>query len=675
MIVLIVLLALGGLAWWRRSDPYLLAVGTLLLTPLVALPLGVIGIGPRPLVYAGIMLLLAWILARSGLSRDEVPSMRFEFLALLVSFAFFLGLSSLWPDFISIGERLRDYAILSSVIDLPYQAREPWLSGSTLNYYLYWYRFGAMWASLGALDAAATYHVLVSLTFALFYSALMGCARVLLGLAPISAAFIAGIIALGSNFEGIRHFLTRDGNWWGPSRIIDGGYAISEFPAWSFLLGDAHPHYLNLALIPLFVLVVSTVAGRYRLSLPSAAAMVPPWFIATSLWVYGANAWELPAWCAVGALICFGWGLRSWWQAESTLPQLRLTTCAVSSAIAFLIVLLLWPAVSNITPADAPLTLVADPVRPSLTFEFLRHWGVPFALLTLILPLHLKRVLSRIAAYTASVLFVLLPMPGYLIGLLLVCAVAAFLYELHTPSDDRLWIVHALGVAGLTLVLFPEICFINDPYGGETERMNTIFKFYSTAWFMLNLYACALLVPYLRIVHEKSPVALLASSVVVASLLCGFFFRTVQIRKITGEPLEDTARGLRSVEREFPGASSAIQFLDRFPRTVVLEAQGKPYSYTSFVATLSNHDSYLGWANHVNLLTRELEKIANRETVTRTFYESSDCDEKRRLLRREGIAFVVVGELERRTYPQLRTEDFSCLTKSFEQGKYAIFTP
>src|SRR5262249_31479919 len=41
--------------------------------------------------------------------------------------------------------------------------------------------------------------------------------------------------------------------WWGPSRAISIG--ITEFPAWSFLLGDLHPHYLSYILAPAFYLI------------------------------------------------------------------------------------------------------------------------------------------------------------------------------------------------------------------------------------------------------------------------------------------------------------------------------------------------------------------------------------------------------------------------------------
>ena len=48
--------------------------------------------------------------------------------------------------------------------------------------------------------------------------------------------------------------------WWRATRVIDTvregqslDYTITEFPLFSFALGDLHPHMLSLAFLPLFL--------------------------------------------------------------------------------------------------------------------------------------------------------------------------------------------------------------------------------------------------------------------------------------------------------------------------------------------------------------------------------------------------------------------------------------
>ena len=63
-----------------------------------------------------------------------------------------LSLVMLWPDFISIGERIRDFSLVATTIRSPLVPEEPWMSGSPLNYYVYWYRFGQMLSVLLNLE-------------------------------------------------------------------------------------------------------------------------------------------------------------------------------------------------------------------------------------------------------------------------------------------------------------------------------------------------------------------------------------------------------------------------------------------------------------------------------------------------------------------------------------------
>ncbi len=66
------------------------------------------------------------------------------------------------------------------------------------------------------------------------------------GLQPIvrAAAGAWQIVARGASFPGF--------NYWGPSRVV--GYTINEFPYWSFLFADLHPHMMN---IPFTLLVIA----------------------------------------------------------------------------------------------------------------------------------------------------------------------------------------------------------------------------------------------------------------------------------------------------------------------------------------------------------------------------------------------------------------------------------
>jgi uncharacterized membrane protein len=126
---------------------------------------------------------------------------------------------------------------------------------------------------------------------------------------------------------------------------------------------------------------------------------------------------------------------------------------------------------------------------------------------------------------------------------------------------------------------------------------------------------------------------------------------------------------------QHPGSAETIRALRELPRGVVLEAQGNAYSYTSFVSTLSAQPSYLGWANHVNLLTRNYTEVSRREQITKEIYGEVDCYRRRELVQREEIRYVIVGDLEQRAYPTIQGLDFSCFTQVVGQDRYRVFGP
>jgi uncharacterized membrane protein len=617
-------------------------------------------------------------------------------------------LALLWPDFISIGERLRDYAILSSVLQHPLEAREPWMSGAVLNYYLYWYRFGAMLRSLGWLSVWQTYHVLQSVTLGLYCAVFYRFFTRHLRFEQFSGLACAALITLGSNIAGVLAYAHQDSNWWGPSRVIPG--TINEFPAWSFLLGDLHPHFLNLPLLPVMVLIVielrallrgESVWIRLGAALASSALAVA--------WTFGANAWEVPFVLITLGVMIVGVALYSWRSAPHSLGLPRLGVRFTGGCIAALLVLcgVSWLQSRNITPPGDPLRLVTLPlasqpisamllsvanllhlhleppvatVTGSSVQPFLMHWGFPVGLLSLSLIVLSRDWVERIGK-TLAVVFGYLSGAALLllgfIGILQLWRIIQQLWSKHDSDElSGLFVVELLGIAAVLGIMFPEILFVDDPYGGADERMNTVFKFYSAAWGFLHLAAFALAAEALKRCGwlQRERRFFWGGWAVVLTLSLGFFVSTIKYRMTQQFTIEPYAQGLSGVEAQFPGAGTAIQKLEKLPRGVVLEAQGGAYNFSSMVSTLSANEAFLGWANHVNLLTRNYGEVARREQLTKDFYTHSDCNERKAIMEREGIRYAVLGRLERQNYGQIDESALSCLTRLIHEGEYSIYS-
>jgi uncharacterized membrane protein len=590
----------------------------------------------------------------------------------------------LWPDFYQLGERLRDYALVASAIQSPIAALEPWMAGTSLNYYFYWYRLGHFFHALFGYPAWQVYHVLVAFTFSIFITCTCLLLRRVVNFSWRTALAATGGVCLGSNIEGMRHFFSGDTNWWGPSRVIPG--TINEFPAWSFLLGDAHPHYLNLSLLPFLVLLSRNIGIGRRPGLQTAAISFV-FLIFSSLWFFNANAWEVPVWgmlCILfGALIAGkiycdnypslapNWSdIKLFRQPQTLVPILTLLLLSVS----------LYFSSRNILPGEMPLRLVTPEIGRSAVATLMLHWGLPLFLLAVATTLARKDI-----GWMAICLLLLIPALAakhaiyFLIALLALNLIRLRLeFKDHCQSNqsNNAFLLEALGLLALFLIVFPEIFFFDDSYGGDVERMNTVFKAYSAAWLPLHIFAfwrtSTWLTPWFKEFDEIPVNPLL---LVVCIISAGFFFKTVHLRKSSSTEVSPLGQGLSEIEKRFAGSSGTIQILAKSKSGVVLEAQGPAYDFTTHVATLSGKPAYLGWANHVNLLSRDYAEVTRRTQMTDQIFRESNCDNKRATARSEGIGYIVFGPLERAAYPEASADHFACMKQLIKQRDYLVFVP
>ncbi|MHB0858443.1 MAG: DUF2298 domain-containing protein [Anaerolineae bacterium] len=523
------------------------------------------------------------------------------FLAALLAFALFRAYN---PD-IAATEKPMEFAFINGILrSRTFPPLDPWLAGYSISYYYLGYVLVAMLTRLTGLPSDITFNLAGITLFALTVNGAFTLAYNMVQAArdrrvtwtsvtrsAVSAvAVVAGmlgavLVALMGNLVGIFELIRARGWgseslwrfldvrnlhatapsvtwypddtwwWWRASRVIhdrtaDGGYneVISEFPFFSFLLGDNHPHVLALP----FVLLALAVALNVLLShhhapseaVPSTEGASPEeteagalaseggstvarWWgrvegAARDLWPGGAldllvwalllgslgflNTWDYPTFLGIFMLAYAlrrveHYGRRGWsWLYDTLRLGLLLT---------FLGVALYLPFYLGFRSQAGGIGLVgAIKTRPQ---QYLLMFG-PFVLLSAGLLIALvgrslragragmRFSLPAVAALALTILAVgLCLVQGWWTAALAIgmagLAAALLLNSLGPVSD--IWsegteprllpssqFALLLLIGGFLLTAVVEFIFLRDVFG---TRMNTVFKFYYQAWVLLGI--------------------------------------------------------------------------------------------------------------------------------------------------------------------------------------------
>lgn len=505
--------------------------------------------------------------------------------------------------------------------------------------------------------------------------------------------------------------------WWRASRVVhdvdlvgNSVEVIDEFPFFSYLLGDLHPHVLAMPFAFLAIAVALNLffgrgqgafrLGRLDIPLPPASAG----FAVLSLGGLAfLNTWDFPIYVALfsGAAVLSsalseGWNwarLRQFLvlglvtgvagvllylpfyigfssQAGGILPNLIYPTRGAQLWVMFgvlfipLIALLLYVWRSERWQADwrGGLLLAGGLVVGlwlfSLLFGYaislLPTWGDAF--------IGTHGAADRATVFTQALLRRFSTPGGWLtlLGLLAACLAlligargsAAQRKPVALPAGDPKFQAEAFAVLmaliGALLVLAPEFVYLRDQF---TSRMNTVFKFYYQAWILwgsLGAFATALLLERLAGMRK-----LLFAALTALSLIGGLAYPVLGLQTKTNNfdpPGGWTLDGSAHLGRQSAAELAAVNWLAQAPDGVIAEAIGGQYSAYGRMATYSGKPNVLGWPGHEVQWRGGSEEMGSRQVDITRLYCSEDISEAQLIIEKYEIRYVVVGSLERGAY-------------------------
>ncbi len=700
------------------------------------------------------------------------------FSALFFGYAFFRAHT---PD-IAHTEQPMDFLYLNAMLVSPdYPPHDPWFAGERASYYYGGYLQAAVLTGASDVWPATGYNLSLAAVFAsagtaaaslcaalarwLFGRrarrwvalAAAGGVAALLFAGPLASVFelaaahgadhqgvyeafgVEGLVRCGPNPQGpctgqplaaaATWYPEDHWAWWRMSRMSywgpQPGYTdvITEVPAFSFLLGDLHPHVMA---IPgaLLALALSAAIWRGRGVLSWREHRRRPWMLAAVALVFGSlafvNTWDvMPLSLALGAAV-IARNLR----AGAALP-------AISGAASWLIPPALL-AVAAWSPWIAGLSTssVEGLYAYSGAGTRIRHaallWGASVAFVLPALVWAFRRRLRLEAGPLA--IAAAAPVLPFLLWLALVAAerTAGVFSEgggFGTAFGARgtegwltlgffavaLWLLAAAtlalarrahpaaplaGIAALAMLLLygAELLFIRDALF-FVPRHNTVFKLSYQAWLLISVASPIALVAAFRFAAPRAR-PLLAVPVVI--LLGGslVFAVTMTPNRAGGFTEPVSLDGLHYVGFYHPDEYALIRWLaaNVEPEAVVAEASGRVWrmgdegkavledrgGYGSFgrVGVRTGLQTPIGWPGHERTwrgkdVSPEIDR--RRDRVDRV-YTASSRDEALAALGELGAAYVVVGREERERYRDGLIPPFGAFLETvFAEGDVRVF--
>ncbi|MEI7770198.1 MAG: DUF2298 domain-containing protein [Chloroflexales bacterium] len=520
-------------------------------------------------------------------------------------------------------------------------------------------------------------------------------------------------------------------NWWWPSRSLwdeytvraegqpprqERRYTITEFPLFSFRLGDMHPHVMSL---PFALLALAlALAALSRAAAPDLAGGPAGWAELAVTGVilgglYAINSWDLPTYL----LLYAGAGLirqrrladdgRLDWLAYAR--QLGLVALAC-----FLLFLPFSLTFHSLVGGAEPL--INLPILGKLTSiigvypasrsglqAFLIIFGLFIVPLTAFVYL-VQHSTFNIQHSTFNIAPLALLIAGLLVGFPLLALVGlgvlAFTLALRLgdrPAESFALLVVALGCA---IVFGTEVIYIRDVFEGWSARMNTIFKFYYQVWLLWGTLAPFALWHILARTGGMRRAVGAGAAAIFALLLAGAgVYPALALRDLGRGEL--VGLGAPTPREITDGGRAAVAWLRTSAPagSVILEAAqidnakdiadgaapprcGGSYNGDGFagVSAASGLPTVLGWMGHEQQWRGGDPAVAAqlqpRCDDVYQIYSTTDAAQARDLLAKYGVRYVYVGGLERRDYAPESLAKFAQLgaATSFGDGEVTIYT-
>lgn len=576
----------------------------------------------------------------------------------IISFLIFLLIRAYNPD-LYLHEKFQDTAFLTAITRTeslpPY---DPWLSGYNLNYYYFGYFIVSVLSKITSLPTTISYNLAVPLIFALAATIIYGIGYEFTRKTKYALLFVLLVLIAGNMIGFIQPFCRGSSSafclsfsdgvnfdssyFWTSSRVIKN--TINEFPYFSFLVGDLHPHYMS---IPFQLMLIFLLFNFFKSPFKNKGLFKNMIFLS---FVIGAfiplSGWEFPTYLFLLISLTVIKMKKIFYKRIKFFILVFFYTILLS-------MLLYSPFIFNTKSAIAGIGFVQE--RTGIQF-YLAIFGAFLLPLILFLYKNSKFKESRkrnLILLTLATIPIAIVLNFQLLVLLLPIALLS-IYAIKNKNDE-IKFISILILFGILISLLCEIFFFVDGLSPTYGRMNTVFKYYIQVWL---LFAIATAFSMYNLRNKISKMLFIPIILLIVATLFYPILATLEItNNFSNLPSLDGSTFLKKwSEDEY----SAINWINKNIKgsPIILEREGidYPYSKNSYVGRVSSFTglpTIIGQPGHEYTwrLTEPavIEDINLRVSDVRNIY-NSDIENALSLIKEYNVKYVYVGLEERAEY-------------------------
>ncbi len=587
---------------------------------------------------------------------------------------------------INDGEKVNDFMVLNSILKstgLP--PHDSWLSGFKINMYYYFGAFTiATLTKLIGIPSSIAYNLGMSLLPALAAVAAFGLGYNLTGdkkggiAAVFMLVFAGNLYPAGVISAHVLNMTTSPWgdvpgimNYWGATRIIPN--TANEFPYFSFIFGDLHAHVIA---IPFVLLAITFILNVYLSKKLSKTALVFMSLALGSLFVF--NSWDYATYSAlfIMAMLIKPWKIEVNKQKEVFRDLLKRSGVVIAVPILGLLMFIFF----FIDFHSSSIQGINPVITRTALLDFLVIYDLFLFLIVSFLLLHIPEfryknwILTALLAAAVKLCFV----PNF--QTLAVFVPLAFLicigvYFFYRNRDMNRLFISAMIALGLSILVFCELFYFDDPFSGVDERFNTVFKYYNQVWLLFSIVSAYAFYDLIEKKYKMKRGVLVVLSILLLLnslyLFTGTFARTGEWK---GSPGLD---GMAFLKKADYGEYDALFWIEKNLNgaPVILEAPGVSYRDNSRISSFTGLPTVVGWAGHEYVLRNDWGEISARIRDVDTIYDTEDNNEAIMLLQKYNVSYVYVGNVELVKYRQQGLQKFSN-TSYFEnvyRGVYDVY--